>query len=77
MEMPPLPKPYMLSEYRSIPPRPPAALYMADQMREYGESCARMAREEAAKVCEKLAEEGYGDWKHATPTDCAAAIRKG
>lgn len=31
-------------------------------------------RERCAKLCESL-QDGYGDWKHGTPLDCAAAIR--
>lgn len=55
--------------------------YTADQMREYGALCARMAREEAAKVCEGLIpemEDGVREDSYAaTALRCAAAIRKG
>jgi hypothetical protein len=45
-----LPEPYMLSEYRSIPPRPPLALYTADQMR----AAILAERERCARLCDEI-----------------------
>jgi hypothetical protein len=49
-------------------------LYTADQLREYGESCARMAREEERERILALFPQKYVDY---SGEDIAAAIRKG
>ena len=53
--------------------------YTADQMRAHGQACAQAAieqeRERCALICDALAIQGPGNWKHGTPTDCADAIR--
>lgn len=50
-----LPPPYMLSEYRSIPPRPPLALYTAEQVRQLLAAERAAERERCAKVCDDIA----------------------
>jgi hypothetical protein len=64
IELPPLPDDPGL---RMIEPKD--SLYNADQMRSYGEACARVAVEAAARECERI-HDGY----HVLP-DGAEAIR--
>jgi hypothetical protein len=56
--LPELPPPYMRSEYRSIPPRPPVSLFMEDQMREYGKLCAERERERCVDEIEAIRTNG-------------------
>jgi hypothetical protein len=42
----------------------------ADQMRAYGEACARAAIEAAAGICDRFAE------REMHPAECAGAIRR-
>lgn len=61
--LPPLPEPYMRTTYRSIPPRPPVALFTEDQIRAYGEQCAAAQRErDALAVQAVMSQEGYDDY---------------
>lgn len=48
--------------------------YTAEQMREYYRQAVLAERARCAQICERL-QDGYGDWKHGTPLDCAAVIR--
>lgn len=78
--LPPLPEPWLTHD-RDLRPLLVGPCFHADQMREFGALCARMAREEAAKVCEGLIpemEDGVREDSYAaTALRCAAAIRKG
>lgn len=54
MEMPPLPKPENEAQSDDCTYACPEG-WSAEQMRQFGELCARMAREEAAKLCDEMA----------------------
>lgn len=58
-----------------VPAEGVSDLFTADQMRAYALEAIAAERERCARICEELAERGPGNFKHGTPTDCAAAIR--
>lgn len=63
MNLPPLPDPGgALFEFRTR--KAPFAYHTADDLREYGALCRRMALEEAAKVCDNISINHLNTYKH-------------
>jgi hypothetical protein len=70
IELPPLPEAAMrfVVDQNGVSVYPD--YFEADQMRAYGEACARAAIEAAAGICDRFAE------REMHPAECAGAIRR-
>jgi hypothetical protein len=84
IELPELPEPFGFAEPTTRSPafhflrrqnEAGTGMFTAEQMRAYGEQCAKAERERAAKRCEVIAwrENHSADYSYAE--ECAAAIR--
>jgi hypothetical protein len=71
IELPPLPEPEIAPFARAdANDSGNGGLFSRDQMRAYGEACARAAIEAAAGICDRFAE------REMHPAECAGAIRR-
>jgi hypothetical protein len=74
IELPELPKPWHTFT-KWTPPAVRTAIYSDEQMRAYGEQCAKAERERCVLACEAVAFDGCHEWRREAVDKCVSAIR--